>query len=311
MEEATGFRVSPQQEDLWANEPDGPTGSIQAVLSLEGPLEPSVLEAALEHVIGRHEILRTTFARRPGIRVPFQVIHDSLPASWEILDLDGAGEDDRRARIDAALTQARSLPWDYEHGPLVRATLADSGDGRQILSLTLPALSADAASVPALVSDLIAYAFDRELADEPLQYADFSEWQHERRSVGDETAQAAQGPLAGGSRRCCTAGPARPRPGIAARARRGRGSRRRSAHGVARRGCDALRHDLRRGDSRGLACIPRARHGSGRRRRLDAQRDAATSRPRGCDRARRASAAHPDQGAGRAHLCRAPRSAGR
>ena len=32
MEEATGFRVSPQQEDLWANEPDGPTGSIQAVL---------------------------------------------------------------------------------------------------------------------------------------------------------------------------------------------------------------------------------------------------------------------------------------
>src|SRR6478736_3693397 len=131
MEEATGFRVSPQQEDLWASEPAG-------------------LEAALDRVSGRHEILRTTFARRPGIRVPFQVIHDSLAASWEILDLDGAGEDDRRARIDAALAQARSQPWDYEHGPVVRATLADPGDGSQILSLTLPALSADAESVPAL-----------------------------------------------------------------------------------------------------------------------------------------------------------------
>ena len=74
----------------------------------------------------------------------------------------------------------------------MRALLAGSGNGSQILAITLPALSADAASVPALLADLIAYASDRELADEPLQYADFSEWQHERRSAGDETAQAAK-----------------------------------------------------------------------------------------------------------------------
>ncbi len=43
-----------------------------------GGSRAAALEAALERVIGRHEILRTTFVRRAGIRVPLQVIHDSL-----------------------------------------------------------------------------------------------------------------------------------------------------------------------------------------------------------------------------------------
>ena len=36
MQEESSFRVSPQQEQLWAEEPDGPTGALQAVVESRG-----------------------------------------------------------------------------------------------------------------------------------------------------------------------------------------------------------------------------------------------------------------------------------
>src|SRR6478735_4383210 len=78
-----GFRISPQQEQLWLEQPDGPTGRVQAVVALEGALDEAALADALSRVVARHEILRTTFVRRAGIRVPFQVVHEELAPLWE------------------------------------------------------------------------------------------------------------------------------------------------------------------------------------------------------------------------------------
>ena len=191
MEEAPSFRVSPQQERLWVEEPDGPTGRIQAVVELAGTFEPAALQVALERLIQRHEILRTTFVRQAGIRVPAQVIHDSLAPRWETLASAGGSEAERRSLLAAVLDEELRRPLDFEHGPLVQALLAEAGDGTQTLVLTLPSLCADAASVEVLLGDLVACFVGSGVAAEPLQYADFSAWQHEQLSAADDHAEAA------------------------------------------------------------------------------------------------------------------------
>ena len=102
MQEESSFRVSPQQEQALAEEPDGPTGRIQAVVAVEGRSTRAPRGRA-RRLVERHEILRTTFVRRPAIRVPLQVIHDSLAPGWETLDLGGSDDAERATRLDAAL----------------------------------------------------------------------------------------------------------------------------------------------------------------------------------------------------------------
>ncbi len=192
MQEAPSFRVSPQQEQLWVEEPEGPKGRIQAVVELEGSFEPADLQAALERLVQRHEILRTTFVHHAGIRVPLQVIHDSLAPQWDTLDLRGAGEAERPTRIRAAADEELRRPLDFEHGPLVHALLADAGDRTRTFVLTLPSPCADDRSMGVLLEELVALVAGDDVAGEPLQYADFSEWQHEQLSAVDDAGQAAK-----------------------------------------------------------------------------------------------------------------------
>jgi len=169
MQEPASFRISPQLERLWLAEPAGPQGRIQAFVGAEGAA-PDALRAALERVVERHEILRTTFARQAGMRVPVQVIHDSLAPGWEAVE---AGA------LDDAAEKALRRPFDFEHGPLVHALYDGSA-----LVLTLSTLVADEPSLEVILRDLAAALSGGPTADEPLQYADFAEWQHEQLEDG-------------------------------------------------------------------------------------------------------------------------------
>jgi amino acid adenylation domain-containing protein len=192
MDEAPSFRVSPQQEQRWTEQPDGPSGTIQAVVAVTGTVEPEQLRGALDALVERHEILRTTFVRQAGIRIPLQTIHDTLAPRWETLDLRGSREADRSARLEAALAAERGRRLDFEHGPLVSGFLATTGETTQVVALTLSALCADLASVEVLVRELVAGVAGDALPGDPLQYADFSEWQHEQMTAADDSAEAAK-----------------------------------------------------------------------------------------------------------------------
>src|SRR6516225_8660355 len=74
------FQVSPQQEEVWAAEPGGPTARIQALLALDGQVDRVAIETALRLAVRRHESMRTTFVRRPGLTLPLQVVNKSRNA---------------------------------------------------------------------------------------------------------------------------------------------------------------------------------------------------------------------------------------
>src|SRR3954454_4393424 len=96
-----GFRLSAQQRFLWSL--TAPS-QILSLISIAGELRPEMLERALAGIVQRHEILRTTFQRPPGIKTPFQVISDEARFEWQFHDL---GEPDPEA-----LQAERGRPFD-------------------------------------------------------------------------------------------------------------------------------------------------------------------------------------------------------
>ncbi len=169
-----GFRLSPQQQRLWS-QTGGAAGRAWCALALQGDLRVQSLERALLRVVERHEILRTRFERLPGMEVPIQVISDAPYVDFRQAELAAGPEEGAIAALLERLEGGNSLD----------CALAPLPDGRLLLVIALPVLLADPRSLDNLAAE-VARAYDAETGgepdeqeDEPLQYAQFSEWQNE------------------------------------------------------------------------------------------------------------------------------------
>lgn len=141
-------------------------------MRLAGLLDDETLGHAFASLL-RHEILRTRFVRTPGIRLPLQVVDDEGRVDWRRLESAGG---DPLARLDAEAT----APFDLGTGPVLRGRLLSLSPDEHLLAISAPILCADGASLDALVRELFLAAFQSGgMTQEPLQYAQFSEWQHQ------------------------------------------------------------------------------------------------------------------------------------
>ncbi len=186
------FQASPQQEHLWVAEPSGPSARTQGVLAISGGLDASSVLDALRKAVRRHESLRTTFTHQAGLRVPLQVVNDLLEPVVERIDLHDTEPSERPGRLERTRRSDLEAPLDLEQGPLVRATLLTDGENALHLVLTLSALCADPASTALLLGEVAAQLAAVELIEDPLQYADFSAWQHELSDSDEDEASAAR-----------------------------------------------------------------------------------------------------------------------
>ena len=189
---AAGFRLSPYQDFLWSLQPNGPNGGGQTILELAGHVDSDRLRTVLSRVVQRHEILRTTFQRQPGIKTPLQTVEDILEPGWQTIDLTALDPPAQLLRVDELAAEDQSRAWDYERGPLVRSRLLALGDDRQALVLTVASPCADAVSLATLAKEIAAHYDSRPTVDDPLQYADFAEWQNHLVTTDDEAASAAR-----------------------------------------------------------------------------------------------------------------------
>ncbi len=168
-----GFRLSPQQRDLWRQQMAAGAAAFaaSAAVEIEGAIDAERLARALEVVVGRYEILRTGFHSVAGASLPVQVIGEAGGVSV-------AAEPVTAPWADAA---ALRKP------PLLHIALQPAGD-RSRLTLTVPALCADAIGLHNTVAALAAVYSGAEDGDEPLQYADLAEWQNELLEDADARA---------------------------------------------------------------------------------------------------------------------------
>src|SRR5215470_19416953 len=86
MQQQAGFQLSAQQKYLWQTYFHSAVQAAEVVVQVEGHLDVERLKRALQQVVERHEILRTTFSKVAGMKFPFQVIQ--APSSVDLAQLE-------------------------------------------------------------------------------------------------------------------------------------------------------------------------------------------------------------------------------
>jgi amino acid adenylation domain-containing protein/thioester reductase-like protein len=178
-----GFRLSPQQKHLWSLQQDSVAYRAQCAILLQGDLKREILKQTLEKIVDRHEILRTIFHRRSGLKTPIQVISDRSNLSWQTFNLSDRTPQQQQNTIEELFQKERNSIFDWEKDSLLRLSLITISLQQHMLLITLPSLCADSWALKILVKEISqTYSkclSDRDLGDEPVQYLQFSEWQNE------------------------------------------------------------------------------------------------------------------------------------
>ncbi|WP_412765391.1 non-ribosomal peptide synthase/polyketide synthase [Pseudomonas sp. NGC7] len=175
---------------LWQLEPQSSAYNIPAALKFTGTLDISALQRSFESLIARHETLRTTFRLEDEQAV--QVVHPHMPFALVVEPVEAIAPS-----VRACLEAEAQLPFDLEHGPLMRARLLQLGAQEHVLTLTLHHIVADGWSLPVMVQDLVklyegfSQGRDVQLPALPIQYADYAIWQRAWMQAGEQERQLA------------------------------------------------------------------------------------------------------------------------
>ncbi|MDF0674714.1 MAG: amino acid adenylation domain-containing protein [Nitrospira sp.] len=189
-----GYRLSPQQERVWLLERGAQSIRLFARcrVMLEGSLDAAVLKMALEDILQRHEILRTTLQCIPGMTLPVQVIAEQSALSHQEYDLTGRMPSDQECQIETLLQGLQEERADSMSSSSMHTILIKLSDVKHLLMIDLPGYCVDGVTFKNLIRELEAtheaYAQGvSAVLDDPLQYADFAEWQHSL--LSDEAGQ--------------------------------------------------------------------------------------------------------------------------
>ncbi len=170
------------QELLWLLDRATPgltAYNVPRAMRLRGALDVEALRSALEAVVGRHEILRTTYASDE--RGAVQVIHANARFALPVVDL--RGEADGMAAAERFFLEQARTPFDITKDPLLRGYLLELGDDDRVLVLVTHHIASDGWSKGVMFRELsqayAAFASDSvpTMASLPIQYADFAMWQ--------------------------------------------------------------------------------------------------------------------------------------
>ncbi|UVS82799.1 amino acid adenylation domain-containing protein (plasmid) [Burkholderia glumae] len=166
------------QRRLWLHETIEGAGALYnmpCALRLRGALEVESLRRALELLVERHSVLRSSVEQREG--KPLLVCRPAAPIALPVTRLADPADAPRLMREEA------DRPFDLASAPLLRARLLQLANDDHILLLTLHHIVSDGWSLGVLTTEVsVAYeAYCRnacpQLAELPVQYADYSEWQ--------------------------------------------------------------------------------------------------------------------------------------
>ncbi|HEU0300339.1 MAG TPA: amino acid adenylation domain-containing protein, partial [Longimicrobium sp.] len=174
------------QEAIWYFQELAPgmkSYNFQAAFRLRGALDADALRWALDEIVRRHEIFRTTFPQVEG--TPVQRIHPPLPADLACADLRGLPAEAREAEVVRHQEEAFGTPFDLAALPLIRWRLLRLADDDHLLLQVEHHFVHDGWSFAVFLRELVALYTARvrgepsPLPDLPVQFADFAAWHRE------------------------------------------------------------------------------------------------------------------------------------
>ncbi|NOK20265.1 non-ribosomal peptide synthase/polyketide synthase, partial [Corallococcus carmarthensis] len=171
------------QHRLWYLQQLEPTSSAYnnpAIFRLTGELDGAALQRALDEMVIRHEVLRTTYALDGDHAV--QVIHPPRGLPLQHWDVPGDTPEAREAAMRRFFQEAVRQPFDLEK-EVVRGALLRMGAQEHVLLVTFHHAVSDAWCTMVIAHELTEnYTAFRSgqpspLAELPVQYADYAVWQ--------------------------------------------------------------------------------------------------------------------------------------
>ncbi len=173
-------RVSPAQERMWLFyilEPDSSAYNIRFQGLLTGEINTYAFQAAINELVSRHEVLRTTYISQDG--QIYQVPHKDLPTLLEIRDLSGIANAGKQ--IPSQAEELVNCPFRLETEMPVRFVLFRASATEHTFLIVLHHIAGDAWSMRVLLHELsLLYELKLKgasatLPQLPLQYIDYSE----------------------------------------------------------------------------------------------------------------------------------------
>jgi amino acid adenylation domain-containing protein len=178
------MQLSFAQQRLWFIDQLDNTGAVYnmpCALHLQGELQSDVLHRALETIVARHQVLRTSLPTvngeaQPQLQQTFELIMDCD-------DVSGRSEQARREQLQQQIDTEAVRAFDLSADLLLRAKLLRLSEQEHVLLLTLHHIAADGWSIGVLLNELAKLYNTRIAADclpsLTLQYADYAHWQQQ------------------------------------------------------------------------------------------------------------------------------------
>ena len=142
-----------------------------------------MLEQAVNKIVQRHEVLRTTYGIEAGMPKP--LVAPEVHVSLHLTGIEGSGPGEAEAALKDALQEETQRPFDLTAGPPIRCSLWRLGTDDHVFAAVIHPLAADEWSGTVFFRELGALyrSFSAGLAPSlpalPLQYGDYAVWQRD------------------------------------------------------------------------------------------------------------------------------------
>ncbi|WBW96388.1 non-ribosomal peptide synthetase [Oceanirhabdus sp. W0125-5] len=154
---------------MWQLDMKSTAYNVPLGLILEGDLNKVKFEEAINKIVKRHEVLRTSFKIVDG--EPMQRIHSNIDVNIEYRETE---ENNIKAIAEQFIK-----PFDLEKAPLMRVALIKYAHKKHLLLFDMHHIITDGISTNILSKEFTSAYEGRELQDLRIQYKDYASWNNE------------------------------------------------------------------------------------------------------------------------------------
>jgi len=186
VERTGALPLSFAQQRLWflaQLDPESPFYSLSSALHLRGSLDVAALQASLDALVQRHEVLRLGVVSRGGH--PQVALHSALGVPLSVIDLRALSSQHQGHLVPSLVATESRRPFALDQPPLLRVSLLHLSQAEQVLVFTMHHIVSDGWSMGVLVREVAtlygAFVTGQPVAlpSLPVQYLDYAAWQRE------------------------------------------------------------------------------------------------------------------------------------
>lgn len=163
-----------------------PQYNLPLALEIIGKFDIQAAEAAIQSIIDRHEILRTTYADEA--EYPVQIVHQDV--HFTLAYEDFASQPDLEASTERYAQAFFGYVFNLREESVIRGAFLKTGENKGLLLINTHHIATDGWSIGILVREF-ATAYHAEsnqqsvsLPPLPIQYSDYASWQQNKQNQG-------------------------------------------------------------------------------------------------------------------------------